>query len=219
MTGAWHGSVLVGSGLRNLGLPAALLTFQGADPVDDGGEGVQVGLVDGVVGEAVAVTVADNLFGHLLDRTDEEERVFQDLLGGHGAAVPLRQDGRRLAAAVRHHHKLNQCMPFDLVRAFPGAVAGKAHAVVGFGRGAQPELPGGLPLDLEETADADDVGGLGGDPQHPVPGAAHQQRRSVTTETPTLNGQQRREAEPLPHLSLLLVTIPGEQAAQFADRG
>jgi hypothetical protein len=32
-------------------------------------------------------------------------------------------------------------------------------------------------------------------------------------------GQQRREAEPLPHLSLLLVTIPGEQAAQFADRG
>jgi hypothetical protein len=37
------------------------------------------------------------------------------------------------------------------------------------GRGAQPEHPGGLPLDLEENADADDVAGLCGDPQDAVP--------------------------------------------------
>src|SRR5881394_439635 len=93
--------------------PAPLL-FHGADPVDDRGEGVQVGLVDGVVGEAVPVPVADDLFRHLLDRPDEEERVFQDLLGGHGAAILLRQAGRRLAAVIGHPHHLRQCVPFDL---------------------------------------------------------------------------------------------------------
>ncbi len=51
--------------------------------------------------------------------------------------------------------------------------------------------PRGLALDLEQAADADDVGGLGGDPQDAVAGAAHQQRRPVAAETLVLNGQQR----------------------------
>jgi hypothetical protein len=57
------------------------------------------------------------------------------------------------------------------------------------------------------------------DPQDAVPRAAHQQRRPVTAEALVLDRQQRRKAQPLPQLSLLLVTIPGEQAAQLADRG
>src|SRR2546421_4980724 len=71
------GSIHVGLDLRILVFPRALLHSQGADPVDDGGEGVQVRLVNGVVGEAGPVTVADNLFGHLLDRPDEEEQAAQ----------------------------------------------------------------------------------------------------------------------------------------------
>lgn len=192
------------------------LRLQGADPVDDGCEGIQVRLVDGVVGEAVPVAVADDLLSDLPGRTDEEERVHQDLLGGHGAAVPLRQAGRRRPAVVRHRHGLGQRVPFDGVRACPGAGAGKAHAVVGFGRGAQPEYARRLSLELEEAADADDVGG---DPQDAVPGAAHRQRRPVSAEAMALHGQQRRKAQPLAQLCLLLISVAGEQAVQLADRG
>ena len=129
------------------------LGFQGADSFDDGGEVVQVGLVDGVVGEAVPVTVAEDLLGHLLDRPDEQERGFQDFPGGEGAAVLLRQTGRGLVPVAGHQHSLGERVPFDVAGPVPGPFAGKPHAVAGFGCGAHPEHPRGLALDLEQAAD------------------------------------------------------------------
>jgi isopenicillin N synthase-like dioxygenase len=195
-----------------------VLLLAGSHPLDDRGELLQVGRVHCVVRESVPLAVAHQLCRDLVDRADEQVRRFADLVGGHVVAAAFGQLGEHGTAVVGQPYGLRQYVPLDRGGAIARAAAGEPHQVVGLRRGAQPEHARWLACGLPDPCDPHDVGGLGGDPQHPLSRSPDDQRRPVTAESAVLHRFQRRDAEPIPERGLLLVPVRGEDLAQLADR-